>query len=155
MMKTRLFSIALILSMALTSHAAHASPEHGSNAIGKPGAASKVTRTINVNMADTMRFTPANISAKEGETIRFVIKNSGVLKHEFVLGSDAELKEHYAMMMKDPSMAHKDANMVTLDGGKSGEVIWQFTKAGKVEFGCLQPGHFDAGMKGEVVVDKN
>ena len=52
---------------------------HGSaeSAIGQPGQAGKVTRTVNVEMADTMRFTPANIAAKQGETIRFVIKNSG------------------------------------------------------------------------------
>lgn len=44
--------------------------------------------------------------------------------------------------------------MITLAGGKTGEVIWQFTKAGKVDFACLQPGHYDAGMKGAVTVAK-
>lgn len=153
-MKANLFTIATMLGLVLATQISFAAPEHGSDAVGKPGIVSRVTRTINVDMTDNMRFTPANISVKQGETIRFVIKNSGVLKHEFVLGSIAELKEHYAMMMKNPEMAHSEANMITLDGGKTGEVIWEFTKAGKVEFGCLQPGHFDAGMKGEVDVTK-
>jgi uncharacterized cupredoxin-like copper-binding protein len=151
-MKTKFFTIATMLMLALVSQHSLAGP--GGNAVGKPGVVSKATRTINVDMKDNMRFTPANINVKQGETVRFVIKNSGVLKHEFVLGSDADLKKHYAMMMKDPSMAHSDSNMITLDGGKTGEIIWEFTNAGKVEFGCLQPGHFDAGMKGEVDVIK-
>ena len=43
---------------------------------------------------------------------------------------------------------------VTLAPGKTGEIVWQFTKAGKVDFACLQPGHYDAGMKGAVNVSK-
>ena len=49
-------------------------------------------------------------------------------------------------------MEHADDNMVRVAPGKTGEVIWQFTKAGKVNFACLQPGHFDAGMQGVVTV---
>src|SRR5215218_7353955 len=67
-------------------------------AIGKPGVAAKATRTINVDMTDSMRFTPADIRVKQGETIRFVVKNSGQLKHELVLGTEKEFKEHYEVM---------------------------------------------------------
>ena len=129
--------------------------EHGhgdADAIGAPGKAAKVTRTVTVDMTDAMRFSPASVSAKQGETIRFTLKNSGQVKHEFVLGTEKELKEHYELMKKFPEMEHSDANMVTVAPGKTGEVIWQFTKAGKIEFACLQPGHYDAGMKGAVNV---
>ena len=51
-------------------------------------------------------------------------------------------------MKKFPEMEHDDPNMVSLAAGKTGEVIWQFTKAGKIDFACLQPGHYEAGMKG-------
>ena len=78
--------------------------------------------------------------------------NSGKLKHEMVLGSVKELKEHAEMMRKMPEMEHADENMVSVEPGKSGELIWQFTKAGKFDFACLQPGHFEAGMKGKVAV---
>ena len=129
--------------------------EHGHgdvDAIGAPGVAAKVSRTVNVDMSDAMRFTPASISAKQGQTIRFKISNSGQLKHEFVLNTDKELKEHYELMKKFPGMEHAEPNMVTLAPGQTGEVIWQFTKAGKVDFACLQPGHYDAGMKGAINV---
>ena len=92
------------------------------------------------------------VNVKKGETIKFVVKNSGKIKHEMVLGSMKELKEHGEMMKKMPEMEHADANQVTLDPGKTGELVWQFTKAGKFDFACLQPGHFEAGMKGKVAV---
>lgn len=69
-----------------------------------------------------------------------------------VLGTEGELKEHYQMMLKMPEMEHADRNAITLESGKSGEIIWQFTKFGSVSFACLLPGHHEAGMKGSVVV---
>jgi len=125
---------------------------HAEDAIGKAGDAAKVSRTVTVDMSDTMRFTPSSISVRQGETIRLIVKNSGAVKHELVLGSEKELKEHNEVMKKNPEMEHADDNMVTVAPGKTGEVVWQFTKAGKVNFACLQPGHFDAGMKGVVIV---
>ena len=125
---------------------------HGDDAIGVPGTAANVTRTIAVAMTDNMRFTPASITVRQGETIRFKVKNSGKVKHEFVLGTEKELKEHYEVMKKNPEMEHADLNMIALAPGKNGEVIWQFTKPGKVDFACLQPGHYDTGMKGWVTV---
>lgn len=150
------FSVASTAALASGNHAGghEHSHEHGDAAIGKPGVASAATRTVQVSMTDNMRFTPSNITAKQGETIRFVIKNAGSIKHEFVLGTEKELKEHYEIMKKNPEMEHSDPNMITLAGGQSGEVVWQFTKAGKVDFACLQPGHYDAGMKGKVTVAK-
>ena len=125
---------------------------HDDEAIGKPGLASKVTRTIEVDMLDTMRFTPSNLAIKQGETIRFVVKNTGQIPHEMVLGKENELKEHYEVMKKNPEMEHADANSVTVQPGKTGEIVWQFTKSGNVDFACLHPGHYDAGMKGQVRV---
>lgn len=142
---------ALVLSTAALASGSHTGG-HGDAAIGKPGVAAKVTRTVQIDMKDDMRFHADTFQAKRGETIRFVIKNSGALKHEMVLGTAKDLKDHYEVMKKHPEMEHAEPNMVTLAPGKAGEIIWQFTKAGKVDFACLQPGHFDAGMKGFVNV---
>jgi uncharacterized cupredoxin-like copper-binding protein len=142
---------ALVLATTAMASGNHAGG-HGEAAIGKPGVAAKVTRTITVDMTDDMRFHSSNIAVKQGETIRFVAKNAGKVKHEMVLGTEKDLRDHYEVMKKNPEMEHADANMVTVAPGKSGEIIWQFTKTGKVDFACLQPGHFDAGMKGLVNV---
>lgn len=128
---------------AQTAHAA---------AVGQPGKAENVTRTMQVDMSDAMRFHPSRIQVRRGETVRFIVKNSGKIKHEMVLGSMKELKEHAEMMRKMPEMEHADENMMSADPGKSGELIWHFTRAGNVDFACLEPGHFEAGMKGKVTV---
>ena len=131
--------------------------KHGkghADTVGKPGNPRKVTRTINVEMSDTMRFSPSSIKVKRGETIKFVVKNSGKLKHEMVLGSMKELKEHAALMQKFPEMEHADPNMASVEPGKTAELVWQFTKAGTFDFACLQPGHFEAGMVGKVAVKR-
>ena len=137
-----------ITALAAGSH----SGGHGEAAIGTPGVAANVTRTVVVDMKDDMRFHSSVFSVKQGETIRFVAKNLGKVKHEMVLGTAKDLKDHYEVMKTNPEMEHDDPNMVTVAPGKSGEIIWQFTSAGKVDFACLQPGHFDAGMKGLVNV---
>ena len=120
--------------------------------VGKPGDPKKISRAIQVVMSDDMKFTPANINVKRGETIRFVVSNAGRIKHEMIIGSTAELKQHAELMRKMPGMEHADSNQVTLDPGKSAELVWQFTEPGTVDFACLQPGHFEAGMMGTVSV---
>ena len=153
----KLRQIIAAISMVFCSSLAGASGDHAgghgdANAIGQPGKAERVSRTITVTMFDTMRYSPASISVKQGETIKLIVRNSGKIKHELVLGTEKDLKEHYEVMKKNPEMEHEDDNMVTVQPGKSGEIIWQFTKAGKIDFGCLLPGHYDAGMKGVVTV---
>ena len=146
----RFLLINLLLSTSLAY--AHGDEHRGDDAIGKAGEAKHVSRTIKINMSDAMRFSPDHISAKKDETIRFVVTNSGKLKHEFVLGTEKELKEHYELMKKNPEMEHDDPNQLSLAPGATADILWQFTHAGKVDFACLQPGHYDAGMKGKIMV---
>lgn len=121
-------------------------------AFGKQGDPKQITRTINVDMSDRMRFTPASLTVKQGETIRFNVKNSGKVMHEFVLGNMAELKEHAELMKKFPNMEHDEPYMAHVPPGKTETIIWQFTKGGEFHFGCLLPGHFEAGMVGKINV---
>lgn len=153
----KLNHIVAAFSMVLVSSLAYASGNHAGGhdetaSIGQPGKAENISRTITITMHDTMRYSPASISVKQGETIKFIVKNSGKTKHELVLGTEKELMEHYELMKKNPEMEHADENMVTVQPGESGEIIWHFTKAGKIDFACLIPGHYDAGMKGTVKV---
>ena len=119
---------------------------------GQEGDPKKVSRTINVDMADNMRFAPADLSVKRGETVRFIVHNDGKLLHEMVLGTQKALTEHAALMKKFPEMEHADANIAHVKPGKRGEIVWQFTKGGEFQFACLQPGHFEAGMVGKLTV---
>ncbi len=121
-------------------------------ALGRPALSSEATRTVEVDMGDSMRFKPERIEARRGETIRFVVHNNGQVKHEFVLGTLAELKKHAALMAKFPQMEHDDPNAVSVEPGKTAEFAWTFSKAGSFDFACLVPGHFEAGMKGKINV---
>ncbi|MCL5884757.1 MAG: cupredoxin family protein [Deltaproteobacteria bacterium] len=128
-------------------------PANGhATALGKPGDPGKVTRTIEVEMNDTMRFKPDSIRVKRGETIRFVARNTGKSTHEMVLGTIKELKQHAKSMRKSPEMEHADPNQISVEPGMTGELVWQFTRAGTFDFACLVPGHFEAGMVGKVRV---
>ena len=146
------FAAASLIASAAIAGGTHGGGHHEESPIGKPGVAAKVTRTIQVDMSNGMRFKPSDIQVKRGETVRFVLKNTDSVKHEFSLGTPQELAEHYEVMKKFPDMEHDEPNKISLAPGKQGEIIWQFTKAGTVDFACLHVGHFDAGMKGQVKV---
>ena len=127
---------------------------HEESAIGKPGVASRVGRTLSVDMRDDLRYTPSDIRVRQGETIRFIVRNSGQVKHEMSLGTEQELLEHLEVMKRFPDMEHDEPGKVTLAPGQQGEIVWQFSKAGTVHFGCLMPGHYEGGMKGVIRVGK-
>lgn len=121
-------------------------------AFGRQGDPKKVARAFTIDMTDSMRFTPAVLSIRRGETVRIHVVNKGRLLHEFVLGTPEEIKKHWETMKKFPGMEHDEPQMVHVLRGQQGEVIWQFTQAGEFQFGCLLPGHFEAGMVGKVIV---
>ena len=119
---------------------------------GKAADPKKAARTIRVDMADSMRFTPAAITVCRGDVVRFVATNKGKVMHEMVLGTMKELKDHAELMRKHPGMEHDEPHMLHVASGKTGEMGWRFTRAGEFYYGCLVPGHFEAGMVGRIKV---
>jgi uncharacterized cupredoxin-like copper-binding protein len=157
--RTRFSTIANLLA-ALTMGAglvgaAQAHKDHGTFSAGEPGDPKKPSRVIHVTMAEgagKMRFKPAKLVINRGEQIRFKIKNVGLLPHEFLLATTEENLKHAEDMKKYPDMEHDDPNGVRLEPGKAGEIVWRFTKKGEFEYGCLIPGHREAGMTGLIIV---
>ena len=119
---------------------------------GIAGDATAAKRTIRIRMLDSMRFSPNRVEVKLGETIRFTHKNDGKIMHEFVIGGRKDLDEHAALMVKFPNMEHDEPYMAHVGPGKRGEVIWTFNRVGEFDFACLIPGHYQAGMKGKIIV---
>ncbi len=169
-MNSRILAIAGAVGIALLSPGAHASGSgshshgHGdakagkshhdaAGEIGVPGDPKQVVRTFRIAAGDDNKFRPAVVTVRAGETIKFVLKNDGKFKHEMMIGTQAELKEHAAVMAKNPEMEHDDPNAVSVQPGKTGELVWKFTKPGEVHFGCLVPGHYEGGMAGKVIVN--
>ena len=162
--------VAVALSVSLSAPLGIAAEGHGASDAGKPGKASKVSRTVKVTMYDNY-YEPANIKVKEGETVKFIITNKGELVHEFNIGTAQMLIDHAPemQMMVDHGILEADRinhkmakkmqkemghgmhyapNTALLEPGKSASIIWQFPDHAELEFGCTVPGHYDAGMVG-------
>ncbi len=138
---------------------AHEGQEHKAGPVKKEqkpwgiaGDAKGVKKTVEFVMTDNMRFTPDYIEVKQGETVKFVLKNNGAVLHEFVMGSKAELDEHAALMAKFPNMEHDEPYMAHVKPGTSGEIVWTFNRPGDFDFACLIAGHYQAGMVGKIKV---
>lgn len=160
-MRASLSHAAVLGALLMSASVATAGPggaghsHDGESAYGKPGNPKKPARLVQVTMQESdgkMLFFPNKLEVKRGEQIRFKLVNNGELAHEFVLATVEENRKHAEEMKKNPDMEHDDPNSKRLEPKKSGEIVWQFTKAGEFEFACLIPGHLEAGMKGTIVV---
>lgn len=155
-MKKILIAGSLLGIMALPAWASGSGDHTHDLAIGVPADAAKVRRTINITMKETqdgkMLFSPASLTVREGETLRIKFVNRGETDHEFVMDTAEAILEHKALMEKFPEMEHDDPNAIRLQPNGKGEIIWTFGKAGEYAFGCLIPGHYEAGMKGIIKI---
>jgi uncharacterized cupredoxin-like copper-binding protein len=165
-LKKHLATVVLAIGLPILSPMALASGSHGGghdqakidyseaeeHEFGKAGDPAKATKTIEIDMSDGLRFSPSDMTVKRGETVKFVVRNGGKLRHEMVLGTDDSLHEHAKLMMKFPGMEHDEPHMAHVAPGESSVMGWQFMKAGTFHFGCLVPGHYEGGMKGTITV---
>lgn len=78
-------------------------------------------------------FEPASVHMHEGEAVNIVLVNEGVLEHEIEL---------------DAFDFHVHA-----EAGETVTAGFVPEETGDFEFACFVPGHYDAGMVGEVVVE--
>jgi uncharacterized cupredoxin-like copper-binding protein len=143
---------AAVLVLAVASASAHDETHFSAGAPGDPGQPAKAVTVVMSEGDGNMTFTPDRLAVRKGEQVRFTIQNKGALPHEFRLASVKDNDEHAAMMREMPDMKHNEANAITLEPGKTGELLWRFTRSGTFEFACLIPGHREAGMHGTVSV---
>jgi uncharacterized cupredoxin-like copper-binding protein len=147
---------------------------HGISEIGQPGKALAKARTVEIELGDNF-FAPGSIEVRAGETVRFILKNSGDFLHEFNIGTAAMHAAHQremARMMESGmltptgmnghsmngtlpkrmavTMKHDDPNSVLVEPGTTRSLVWKFGKKTKLEFACNIPGHYESGMVGNV-----
>ena len=159
---TPMACLAVLLAIGAPAALAHGPQKHGEGAKqaiskeeypwGRQGDPARASRTIQVDMSDAMRFTPSSIEFKAGDTVKFVVRNSGKLMHEMVIGTEQELQKHAEMMRKHPGMEHDEPYMAHVEPGRTQQIAWTFTKPGTFMYGCLIPGHWESGMKGTISV---
>jgi uncharacterized cupredoxin-like copper-binding protein len=118
---------------------------------GRAADAKEADRTVRILAVDPYSFQPEVIHVAVGETIEFVIENSGEMPHEFVLGDRAFQDEHaegmgHGMHMDEASTA------VALTPKETKSLTWTFTSPGEVLYACHEPGHYEGGMIGTIDV---
>jgi uncharacterized cupredoxin-like copper-binding protein len=98
-----------------------------------------------------MRFEPGAIEVAAGEQVTFVVKNAGVIPHEFFVGDRSQQEDHAAEMAEAGSSHHHD-DALRLEAGETGRMTLTFDEAGSLLIGCHEPGHYQAGMVGSLQV---
>ena len=149
-------------------HEGHGAAQGIGHAGGTP------SRAVAVTMSDNY-FAPERIPLAHGETVRFVVTNTGSLLHEFNIGTaamHAAHGPHMQMMMEMQAllpdrlnhavmaaskgtahdMSHDDPNSVFVEPGQTREIVWTFDTMKDLEFACNIPGHYDAGMYGDFAI---
>jgi uncharacterized cupredoxin-like copper-binding protein len=121
--------------------------------VGEPADAADADRTIEVTALDTMAYDPPTVTVEPGEAVTFVVTNTGEAVHEFTLGDQAMQDEHAEEMAEMGSgMGHDEPNALSLEPGETKELTWRFGDGGTVIYACHEPGHYQAGMHGEISV---
>lgn len=109
--------------------------------------------TVEVVMDDSLKFSPAQVSVKAGDTVRFVFHNRGKTIHDAFLGDERAQADHEKTMGKMGGMRHGDTDEgITIPPGESVEFVHTFTTPGTILIGCHQPGHYGAGMKMAITI---
>lgn len=121
----------------------------GASAAGPSGDATVLE--VRVEMDDMMRFTPSRIEVAAGRPVRFVVANVGRTTHELVIGTERELAAHAAEMRRGGAHHHGDAS-VRVKPGRTATLQRTFAEPVELGIACFEPGHYEAGMRGTLVV---
>jgi uncharacterized cupredoxin-like copper-binding protein len=112
---------------------------------GSPGFVAGTTsapRVVRIIASDALRFSPDVVTVKAGETITFEVTTMGMASHEFMVGPAADVAADAAGTPEVADIAMMQTRSLT----------YTFNGPGPVAFACHAPGHYEAGMKGVVVV---
>lgn len=121
-----------------------------------PGTADS-PRQVEIDAAE-MAFDPNSIDITAGETVEFVITNSGALAHEFVVTNQEEIDEHLEAGHdegheegEDSEDGHDETPVeVEVEPGETETLIVTFDETDhQARFACLIEGHYEAGMHGD------
>jgi Uncharacterized copper-binding protein len=128
----------------------------------RPAGRSRQGHAHHRGVATDNAFSLKALDVRDGETVRFVVRNDGLDPHEFTIGTVAEHAEHRRHMKemleqqkRGGHAGHSMADMaheggVWVDPGKTAAFVWIFARTPDLEFACNIPGHYEDGMKGVI-----
>lgn len=114
----------------------------------RPAQAEDRMRTVEVTIHYS-RFNPSVLSVDPGTTVRFEIRNTDPIDHEFILGDEDVQAVH-----ERGTEAHHGARRgeISILAGTTRITTYTFAEAGTLIFGCHLPGHYAYEMRGTVTV---
>jgi uncharacterized cupredoxin-like copper-binding protein len=117
-----------------------------------PGAGGGPDRTVVVTMHHS-RFQPARLQVAPGERVRFVLRNTDPIDHEFILGDEGVQRRHEAGRQRQHHGEVPGERSVP--AGQEAATTYAFPAAPAgltLTFACHLPGHYAYGMHGTVRV---
>jgi len=138
----------------LGAHAFGASGDPRAVSFGRPGDPAKVSRAIAVEMDDRECRLQKEIRIRQGDTVRFDVRNRGTRVHELVLGTSHELKAHAEAAAESPVAEHEEPYILHVEPGKSRSLVWRFTRVDLLGYGCLIHGSGQTAMSGRILVGR-
>lgn len=114
----------------------------------RPAQAEDGVRTVEITILYS-RFTPSTLAFDPGTTVRFEIRNTDPIDHEFILGNEEVQAVH-----ERGTEAHHGARPgeISIPAGTTRTTTYTFAERGALIFGCHLPGHYAFGMRGTVTV---
>jgi uncharacterized cupredoxin-like copper-binding protein len=117
---------------------------------GSPGG--DRSRTVVVTMRHS-RFEPSLVKVAPGERVRFVLRNSDPIDHEFILGDASVQRRHEQGRQRQHHGDVPGERSVPAGQEAATTYAFPFTLDGQaLEFACHLPGHYAYGMHGTVRV---
>jgi Cu+-exporting ATPase len=148
-----------ILAVAIGALAIIYAPEESAAEMGmgneEAAALALPDRTIAIETNNQLAFSPNQFTVTEGETVAFVITNSGQLPHEFVIGDEDVQNEHEAEMLageEDMDEMGDKPYAVDVPPGETVTLVYAFDEAGTTLIGCHVEGHYPGGMRGTITI---
>ncbi len=122
--------------------------------------------TVELTVGDNMRFVPAEIRAHPGQRLHVVVRNTGkiaALGHNFVVLKKGISPKRFT---DDNGPSTRDTGTITakakdevvtvsplVKAGQTGETTFDApSKPGEYAFLCSFPGHYNLGMRGQLLV---
>jgi uncharacterized cupredoxin-like copper-binding protein len=107
------------------------------------------TRTVQITMHHT-GFEPTSIEVRPGTTVRFVLRNTDPIDHEFIVGDEAVQQRHRVghEQRHDGSVPGE----ISVPSGAVATTTFRFDHGGTIAYACHLPGHEAYGMVGVVRV---
>lgn len=142
-------------SEATTSTTEHMDDSHMDDDMHEDDASAVPDVAFEVTMTE-FAFEPTSFEVVAGQTIKFVIKNDGLIEHEFRASNAHRIEEHIAAGHEDHDDEgghHEGGDIIVLvQPGDTEELVMTFPNDMTMytEIACLLPGHYEAGMKAEL-----